>query len=244
MLSNEVNIAASKETRSRARFLRTIRVISRFILHLIARVRIQGLEHIPPTGEPAIVVTNHLGRLDAMLAVVLAERDDFILFIAEKYQKYPFWRWIVRRVDGIWLNRYEADLQAMRQAYRRLQQGEILGMAPEGTRSETESLAPGKPGAAYLAAKGQLPIIPIGLTGTEDRLVGQRLKRLRRLDIDIRIGEPFVLPPMVDRKQRDAYLEQSTEEIMCRIAVLLPPPYRGVYADHPRVGELLAEQAR
>ena len=221
-------------------FLRTVRFVFRIVLKIIARVDMAGYGNIPKTGG-AIVVTNHIGRLDALLGVILADRDDFILMVAEKYKKVPFWRWAAQKVDAVWLDRYEADFQTLRVVLRRLKNGEILGMAPEGTRSVTEALAPGKPGAAYLAAKANVPIIPIGLTGTEDRVVKYRLRHLRRLDITIRIGEPFYLPPM-DRNNREAYLEQSTEEIMCRIAALIPPQYRGVYADALRLQEILGGQ--
>ncbi len=221
-------------------FLKILRIVSRFILRLIARVEIQGYEHIPPTGG-AIVASNHLGRLDAMLGVVLANRDDIILMIAEKYQAYAFWRLMARQLDALWLNRGEPDLHTLRLVQKRLKEGGILGIAPEGTRSKTESLQPGKPGAIYLAAKTNVPIIPVGIWGTEDRVVKGRLARLRRLEIHARIGEPLHLPPM-ERKRRDEFLEQYTEELMCQIAALLPPAYRGVYADHPRVLELLAAQ--
>lgn len=221
-------------------FLRITRFVFRIVLKIVARVEITGYGNIPQTGG-AIVVTNHIGRLDALLGVLLADRDDFILMVAEKYKKVPFWRWAAQKVDAVWLDRYEADFQTLRIVLRRLKQGEILGMAPEGTRSKTEALVQGKPGAAYLAAKAKVPIIPIGLTGTEDRVVKYRLRHLRRLDINIKIGDPFELLPM-DRKNRDAYLEQSTEEIMCQIAALLPPEYRGVYVDAPRLQELLDEQ--
>jgi 1-acyl-sn-glycerol-3-phosphate acyltransferase len=99
-------------------------------------------------------------------------------------------------------------------------------------------LQPGKPGAAYLAAKTGVPIIPMSIVGTEDKEVVRRLRRFRRLDITIRVGEPFSLPPM-PRQNRDEFLRQSTDKMMCRIAVLLPPKYRGVYADHPKLQELL-----
>jgi 1-acyl-sn-glycerol-3-phosphate acyltransferase len=69
------------------------------------------------------------------------------------------------------------------------------------------------------------------------------LRRLQRLDIHIQIGEPFVLPPLPRGAERDPFLEASTDEIMCRIAALLPPQYRGVYADHLRLQELLAAQS-
>ena len=61
---------------------------------------------------------------------------------------------------------------------------------------------------------------------------------LQRLHIKLRMGDPFYLPPM-DRKNRDGYLQEQTDEIMCRIAMLLEPKYRGVYADHPRLHELI-----
>lgn len=221
-------------------FLKVIRFIFRIVLKFIARVDINGYGNVPESGG-AIVVTNHIGRLDALLGVILTDRDDFIMMIAEKYQKNIFWRWTAKKVDGVWIDRFDADYNALRIVYKRLNQGEILGMAPEGTRSKSEALAEGKPGAAYLASKTGLPIIPVGLTGTEDRVVKARLKRLQRLDIGINIGEPFYLAPM-DRKNRDLSLQQNTDEIMCRIAALLPYDYRGVYADHPRLQELLAEQ--
>ncbi|MFQ5436231.1 MAG: lysophospholipid acyltransferase family protein [Anaerolineae bacterium] len=217
--------------------IKIIRKIARWLIHTVARIEYINFDRIPESGS-AIVVTNHLGRLDAMMGAVLTNRDDVLMFIAEKYQKYLVWRWFARQFDAVWLNRFDVDLHAMRQAYKRLKAGEILAMAPEGTRSQTEALLPGKPGAAYLAAKTQALVIPLALTGTEDRVVKARLRRLKRLDITIRVGEPYLAPPM-DRENRDAFLQTQTDEMMCRIAALLPEKYRGVYADHPRLAELL-----
>ena len=223
-------------------FLQTVRTIFRVVVKAGADVTMIGYDNIPLEGG-AIAVTNHIGRLDAMLGVVLSDRDDIILMIADKYHKSPLWRTLGDNLDAIWLDREEVDFHSLREVMRRLKQGGLLGIAPEGTRSKTEALAPGKPGAAYLASRSQLPLIPVGITGTEDRLVKHQLKRLQRLDVTINIGKPFMLPPL-PRKERDEFLEQSTEEIMCQIAALLPPEYRGVYADYPRVSELLAEQQR
>lgn len=220
--------------------LKVIRFVARLILYLIARVEIIDMDKIPNSGG-CVAVANHIGRLDAMLAIILAERDDIIMLIAEKYQKYAIWRWAARKVDAIWLNRFETDFHALREAYKRLQAGGMLTMAPEGTRSPSKTLDYGKPGATYLAAKAGVPIVPVAFTGTGDEEVISRLKRLRRLHITIRVGDPFMLPPM-DRRNRDAYLREQTDEIMCRIAALLPPEYRGVYEDHPCLQELAHTQ--
>ncbi|HRQ41408.1 MAG TPA: lysophospholipid acyltransferase family protein [Chloroflexota bacterium] len=214
-------------------FLHGLRIFCRILLKIIARVDIQGMEHIPSTGG-ALIVSNHLGRLDAMLGVVLADRDDIILMIADKYEKYLFWRFLGNKLNAIWLNREEADFHALREVSKRLHGGGISGIAPEGTRSKAESLLPGKPGAAYLAAKTGVLVIPVALWGTEDRVVKERLSRLRRLDIHIRIGPAFTLPAL-KRANRDEMLAQGTDEIMTRIAAMLPEQYRGVYAAHPRL---------
>ncbi len=218
-------------------FLPNLRRIARLILPLIARITTAGAERIPPTGS-VIVVSNHVGRLDAFLAVILSERDDIILLVADKYRRYAFWRYFVRKLDAIWLNREELDLGALRATQKRLQAGGMLAMAPEGTRSKSGALIPGKPGAAYLAARTGALVVPVGAVGTRDREVAQRLRRFRRLDLRIQAGEPFRLPPM-DRGRREVYLQAQTDEIMCRIAALLPPDYRGHYAGHERVRALL-----
>lgn len=220
-------------------FLKLIRIITRTLLRLIARVELIDFDRVPQT-ETAIIVTNHLGRLDAILGYILIDRTDVIMMVAEKYEKVALWRWIGNNLNVIWINRFNADIHALRETTRRLKQGGIMAVAPEGTRSPTEALQEGKPGAAYLAAKTNVPLIPVVLTGTEDRVVRDRLRHFKRLDITVRAGEPFTLPPM-DRKNRDAYLAEQTEEIMCRIAANLPEKYRGIYADHPRLNELLAE---
>lgn len=214
-------------------FLRGLRIFCRLILKMIARVDIQGMENIPQMGG-ALIVSNHLGRLDAILGVVLAERDDVVLMVANKYEKNLFWRLIGNKLNAIWLNREDADFHALREVTKRLKAGQISAVAPEGTRSKTEALLPGKSGAAYLAMKTAVPVVPVALWGTEDRVVKQRLLRLQRVDIHIRIGKPFELPP-IERGNRDQQLAQNTEEIMLQIAALLPEKYRGVYANHPRL---------
>ncbi|MCP4428270.1 MAG: 1-acyl-sn-glycerol-3-phosphate acyltransferase [Chloroflexi bacterium] len=223
-------------------FLKTIRFFFWIVLRLIANIKLIDFDRIPET-ETVVVVTNHLGRLDAMLGYILVDRADVIMMVAEKYEKVALWRWLGKKLDVIWINRFEPDIRALRETTRRLRQGGILAVAPEGTRSPTEALQEGKSGAVFLASKANAPIMPVVLWGTEDRVVKAQLRRFRRLDIVVRAGEPFTLPPM-DRKNRDAYLQAQTEEIMCRIAALLPEQYRGVYADHPRLEELVEQSGR
>ena len=82
----------------------------------------------------------------------------------------------------------------------------------------------------------------MGVTGSGDKEVVERFKHFKRLNVVIHVGPVFTLPPL-DSKNRDEQLASYTEEIMCRIAAELPESYRGIYADHPRLHELLAEKA-
>ncbi len=216
-----------------------IRLVARLLIFLIADVKTYGIENLPLTGA-CIVASNHLGRIDAILTLTVTNRNDLILMIAEKYEKSSLWRFVARNLDAFFVNRHEPDLKALRKVTRRLQRGEFFAIAPEGTRSPTESLLPGKHGAVYLAMKTGAPIIPVALIGTEDRVVKGNLRRLKRSKIVLRAGEPYSIPPLAGT-DRDAYLEAQTDELMCRIAAMLPEKYRGVYANHPRLQELIAD---
>lgn len=208
----------------------------RFVINLIARVEIQGFERVPQDSG-FVIATNHLGRLDVTLLFYALE-GDFILPVAEKYEHHWLYGPIGNAMGAIWLDRFNADVGSVREILARMKAGGILVIAPEGTRSKTEAMAKGKPGVAYLAMKAGLPILPIALTGTEDRLVMDRLKHFKKSEIKILIGPAFMLPPVKGR-DREAALREYTDEIMCRIGAMLPEKYRGVYADHPRLKELL-----
>jgi len=214
-----------------------LRKVICFLFNLLSHVDVQGLENIPEQGG-AILASNHLGRLDAPLGFCLLKRQDSTSLVADKYKQSRFFRWIVDTTGGIWINREDADLPAMRAARDLLRQGGLLGIAPEGTRSQDGKLNLAKTGVAYLADKVDVPIIPIAFYGTEKAF--QELFRFRRPHIHVRFGKAFFLPPL-DRKDREAGMQRNTDEIMCRIAAMLPESYRGAYQNHPRLDELLQE---
>ena len=215
-----------------------LRSIVRLLFKLLSQLDVQGLENIPPTG-PGILAANHLGRLDSPLLFSLVERTDITSLVADKYQNYLLLRPLVNAVHGIWINREQADFRALRLAKEYLESGGMLGIAPEGTRSRSGALMPAKTGVAYLAGRAGVIIVPAGIWGTETAIA--QLCRLRRPLIHVRIGQPFHLPPM-ERGERSASLQKNTDEIMCHIAALLPPAYRGVYSEHPKLHEILAAQ--
>ncbi len=218
-----------------------IRWIIRRLLDVIARVEVRGRENLPETGA-FVIATNHLGFLDVTMLFYATDRWDVFIPTAEKWEEIPFLRWLGKYLNLLFVDRFNPDLKAIRQMIRLMEQGNILVIAPEGTRSRIATMAEGKPGAGYLAAKLNRPIVPVGIAGTEDHAVIDNLKHLRRTHVTVTAGKLFTLPPL-PVKDRDAALKQDTDEIMCRIAALVPAKYRGVYADHPRLKELLENPA-
>ena len=214
----------------------------RVMLRLIARVTVYGMEKVPPKGTSFIAVTNHIGRLDIALAYYLLNRTDIIMLVAEKYKEHAWSKILAEAVNGIFVDRFNADLNAMREILRRIKKGGVFVIAPEGTRSPSCALIQGWDGASYIAAKSGQPIVPVGVTGSGDEEVVAHIKHLKRLNVVIHVGSVFTLPPL-DNKNRDEQLASYTVEIMCRIAAELPESYRGIYTDHPRLHELLAEEA-
>ena len=210
----------------------------RWALPKLARVEIEGRQRVPAEG-PAIFVFNHLGIFDGPLAYLSIGREDTSGWVAEKNQANPFYAYLVRVIDGVWLDRANPQASSFKQALAWLRKGGAFGVAPEGNRSPTNVLLPGRPGVAYLAAMSGATIVPGGHTGTD--IVWDEWKRLRKPVLRIRFGEPFTLPPL-PREGRDAALQAGIDEIMCRIAAILPEDYRGVYAEYPRVQELSATE--
>jgi 1-acyl-sn-glycerol-3-phosphate acyltransferase len=210
-------------------------IVDWLFLRLTAR-QVEGLDRLPPA--PYILATNHLSYLDVPLIYSYLGSDKLTAWVAEKYARHPIFRLIVRLGRGIYIQRGQIDRQALRAAVEVLRAGNIFGVSPEGTRSKTGRLMRAKTGAAYLAMQAQVPVVPVALTGTEAAV--RKLIRLQRPELTIRFGRPFRLHGLEGAGRADS-LRRATDEIMCRIACLLPPAYRGFYGDHPRLHELLSE---
>jgi len=205
---------------------RLARGVIALLLHTVARLHIEGRERIPSQG-PFILVTNHLHWLDSPLVGVTIPCRAYV-FAGEKWEKHWLLGPFLRSLGTIFVRRGEVDRQALRRALEVLRGGGVLGMAPEGTRSKTGALQEGRTGAAYLAFRAGVPLLPMVCTGQEK--VFSELRHLRRARVRLLVGPPFS-PPQVEGKASSAEIQALTDEIMARLAAMLPPEYRGVYRD-------------
>jgi len=187
-------------------------------------MRVTGLEKFPRHG-PALVVTNHLG--DADIPVLLATLPGTPEALG-KIELYDDLRvgWIMDWYGVIWLHRGKPDKRALRAALDGLQEGRIVCLAPEGRQTLAGGLEQGLGGAAFLALKTGVPIIPVALTGTQNAHVHGEMRRWRRAAVTVQVGEPFALEGQADRHSA---LRAGTRRIMRSIAALLPEEYRGAY---------------
>jgi 1-acyl-sn-glycerol-3-phosphate acyltransferase len=211
-----------KESR---RFYAFARPFATAYTHLLTRLHVEGVEHIPATGG-IILVSNHLSMMDILAIAVPCKRLLHFMGKAELF-RIPAIGFILRLVGGFPVRRGEGDREALRLAGELLAAGQVLVMFPEGHRSDYHALQPGHSGVALIAMRSGAPIVPIGVSGTER--VGPLRLGLFAPHVRVAFGEPFTLPSSGRRTRED--LERGTDLIMRRIAALLPPAYRGVYAD-------------
>ena len=216
---------------------RRLQMLLHPVLAALARLTVLGLENVPAEGGLLLTV-NHLSLLDPP-AVFLTVPRQGVVFLTSKHKRNPLFAYVARTAGCIWVERGEPDRAALRAALDVLKEGLMIGIAPEGTRSPTHDLQRAKTGAAYLATRARVPILPAAIGGVEQ--IKRRIPWGWRTPATLAYGPVYRLPD--DPRAKGEALETYTTEIMCRIAALLPEKYRGVYADNPRVAELIAGKA-
>lgn len=211
-----------------------IRGLMRFLLLFVGTMTVIGRENIPKEG-PYIIVVNHMSKADAPLVFLAFPPMRMRYLAGEKWRSHPLFGPLLAATGGIFINRGEVDRRALREAMTAMEAGSVFGLAPEGTRSRSNRLLKAKDGAAYLASRTDIPILPTGVVNT-DR-VAANLPRLRRTKMEVRVGEQFLLPDL-GRRAKGQDLEAYTHLIMVHIANLLPERYHGYYADSPALAAL------
>ncbi len=210
-----------------ARVLRPVlRPLFRGIFRALFRVAIYGREHIPQ--PPYLVIANHVSIADPPL--LLAFWPVALEAIGARDLWYrPGQNWLVRLYGTIPVYRNGYDRTVLERMVAVLRSGRPLLMAPEGRRSHVPGMQEAHPGAAFVVDQAQVPVLPVGVVGTTDAAIRQAFRGARP-PLEVRIGEPFTLPPLPPRgAARRAARLAHTRQMMERIAALLPPAYRGVY---------------
>jgi 1-acyl-sn-glycerol-3-phosphate acyltransferase len=213
-------------------FVRGSLLVGRTLYRCLTRVDIGPLEGLPADG-PLIIASNHLSNADPpLIASWLTPAMGRAVHWMAKQEAldWPIAGAFLKANGAFGIRRGAADTDAFRLAKRVLDDGRVLGTFPEGTRSSTGALQKAKEGVTLLAIRTGAPILPVAVWGTE-RLWPRGSSFLHPGgSVHLRVGPPFVLERRTLDGRRES-LEEVTDRLMERIAILLPPAYRGAYAD-------------
>jgi 1-acyl-sn-glycerol-3-phosphate acyltransferase len=223
----------------------------RFISRFLFVIEVHGREHIPRPASGLLLISNHFSWFDPIiLSLALPFAPAFL--VATEAQERAWVAFFLNLFEAIPIWRGQVDRNALRKAVEMLQKEKVVGIFPEGGinpelagrvaqgevisqlrgnagRQQAE-LIRGRSGAALLAVMSSACILPVGLVGTE-RIVNN-LRRMRRTRITVRIGAtfgPLTIDPTLTGQARRRQLDALTDDMMGRIAELLPPENRGYY---------------
>lgn len=189
--------------------------LARNLFRLVGSLEVHGLHHVPNSG-PFLLLANHESILDPILIQAVCPRPVHTMAKSTQFAS-PFMSWIMRQVKSFPVRRYQVDPQSVRMVLRRLEQGEPVGIYPEGERSWDGRLQEPRRGTIRLALRAGVPVVPCTITGSYE--VWPRWDRaIRRGTVRIDFGEPFLLPPAHDRSEREALLPAAAERIMGTLA--------------------------
>ena len=200
------------------------RPFARFCFGTFGRMKVIGEENVPPHG-PLILACNHLAFTDPPLLVAAIPRPLHFLGKKELFAN-PMGRFIMRGFNVSRYDRETASTETIRNLLGLLEQDRALALFPEGTRSKSHSLQEAHLGIVYLALKSQAPILPVGVTGTQNLRAWRMPFPMCRLTASI--GPPFTLPVIEGRTPRPV-MQSMLRMIMERVAMQLPPEFRGIY---------------
>lgn len=214
--------------------------IVKFATRTLCRIDAPDIHKVPEHG-PLIVISNHTGQLE--VAVFFGQLQPRRMTGWAKMEAWDnaFLNWLFNLWGLIPVRRGEGDPSALRKALKALEDGFIFGIAPEGTRNKTGRLNRAHPGAAMLALHSKAPILPLAHWGGENFL--KNMAHFKRTDFHIRVGETFLLKLDGVKVTREIR-QQIADEMMIRLAVLLPPEYQGAYEKVTKTEKILTESVK
>jgi 1-acyl-sn-glycerol-3-phosphate acyltransferase len=188
------------------------------LARVLWRAKITGQLRIP-LGQGAVIVCNHIGPIDPSFISVATDRIVHWM-VAKEYCNHPATAWFFRTMQSIPVNRRGVDTAATKLAIRYAAQGDLVGLFPEGRINETqELLLPGRPGAALIALRARVPVVPCYLSGAPNDGTAYGAFFLPA-KAHLRIGEPIDISEYYDRENDKDVLEELTRRFLIEIARL------------------------
>jgi len=196
-------------------------------------LHVNGLEKLDCTYKrPYLFVCNHLSNSDGLVLNKVLAKEKLIFVAGKKLEANSMTNLGFKTVRTISISPNSADKDAVKRIVRAVNEGNNIFMFPEGTRSRTAKMIEAKKGILLIAKLTNAPIVPIGIWGTEKFMPVQKdmgKEAFYDADININIGDIFTLPKKSADETKRSWEEHSLNDMMMRIAELVPQEYRGIY---------------
>ena len=201
-------------------------IIIHIILRTICKVDSKEIKKIPLKG-PYIVAINHINFLEVPMIFTHLLPRKVVGIVKKETWKGGIIKWVATKWEAISVDREGQTTETFRKSRKVLKDGYFLIIAPEGTRNKDGKLRKGKPGIISIALRSNVPIIPIAHFGGKDII--KNLKSFKRTKFTFKVGTPIILHPegKTDQDKRKYF----TDQLMYRLAKLLPKENRGVYSN-------------
>ena len=199
----------------------------KFIVHILLKLDATELNKVPSSG-PLLLVMNHVNFLDVPVIITHLIPRPITGFVKKESWDHPITAFLFNLWGGIPIDRSMADFNAFMLAKNALNDGMIVAVAPEGTRTGDGRLIQGKPGLVLLASQCNVPIMSIAYYGHEG--IKQNFRRLKRTPMKIRVGKSFKVKFDGVQKSKQ-FMQDATDAVMLEVADLLPEKYHGAYAN-------------
>lgn len=210
------------------------KIIVNIVLKMYANIIVRGNENLQGIQKPTIFICNHLSNSDGLVLSKALKAVDPTFVAGVKLSNNPFTNIGMNAVKTTNIVPNSTDSEGIKNIIRLARQGESLFIFPEGTRSRVGSMIKAKNGIVLIAKMTGVPIVPIGLYGSEKLLPinskgNMESEKFNNADVYINIGRQFTLPAKTAEQGKKEYEEYATNYMMNKIAQLLPEEYRGVY---------------
>jgi 1-acyl-sn-glycerol-3-phosphate acyltransferase len=205
-----------------------VNFISSSFFKLTCKVEVRGVDNVPLKG-PAILISNHTTIYEGPLFYLKLRPRKTRALAKKELWDHTFTRMAMEAWESVKVDRGGMDMKAIRGCFSVLDEGNFLCIAPEGTRSKTGALKKAMPGTTFFASRKGVPVFPFVQWGLLS--LPENLKKLRRTSVTIVFGKPFFIEKPGGGKLSSDDREKMADEMMYRLAELLPENLRGHYAD-------------
>ena len=201
-----------------------VRPLARWGVARIVRSRFEGLEHLPAHG-PCILVPNHQSVLDPLLLQGTLPRAVHSMTKSTQFRQGLF-RWILPRLYAFPVRRYRVDAQSVRVLLRRLEEGRVVCVYPEGERCWDGRLQPLRHGTLRVILRAGVPVVPVGIDGTYRAWPRWAPRPRPGFSVRVRLGEPMRVGKHLDREAREAAIPALEQRLTAALLELSGESHR------------------